>query len=114
MTLRIGSARIDPVAIAVDGECVVAGQELRHGRELLEAVVAGAAPRVLEDHDGGGPAALQEAHELVPQRLDARVRLVVEKMEVVEKARGLPEVQPKERVYAATRDVHHLHGALAS
>src|SRR5262249_26850290 len=108
-----GSARIDLVAIAVDGERVVAGQELRHGGEFLEAIVAGATPRVLEDHDGGGPTAFQEAHELVPQRLDARVRLVVEEVEGVEKARGLPEVQPQERVHAAARDVHHLDWALA-
>src|SRR5262249_40770981 len=113
MTLRIGSARIDPVAIAVDGERVVAGQGLRHGRECLEAIVAGATPRVLEDYDGGGPAAFQEAHELVPQRLDARVRLVVEEVEVVEKARGLSKVQPQERVHAAARDVHHLDWTLA-
>src|SRR5262244_4000714 len=113
MTLRIGSARIDPVAVTGDGESVIAGEEPRHRWKLLEAIVAGPPPRVLEDYDGRGPAALQEADELVSQRLDAWVCLVVEEMEVVEKTRGLAQVQPQQCVDAAARDVHHLHGALA-
>src|SRR3990172_7887459 len=111
MTLRTCSLRIDPVAVALDGECVIAGEEPRHGGEAVEPLVAGAAPRVPEDDDGRGPAALEVARELVAKRLDGGVRLVVEEVEVVEETRRLSEMQAQQRVHAAFRDVHDLHGA---
>src|SRR3990170_1695176 len=113
MTLRTGSLRIDPVAVALDGERVVAREEPRHGGKAVEPLVAGAAPRVPEDDDGRGPAALEIARELVAERLDAGVRLVVVEVEVIEEACRLPEVQAQERVDPALGHVHHLHRARA-
>src|ERR1700693_143352 len=104
MTIRTRSLRIDPVAAPLDGECVIALEKPRHGGEGVEPLVAGTAPRVLEDDDGRGPAALEIARELGAKRLDAGVRFVVEEVEVVEEARRLAEVQAQARGAAALRD----------
>src|SRR5713101_7581715 len=106
MTLRTGSLRIDPVAVALDGECVVTREEHRHGGESVEPRIAGTAPRVPEDDDGRGPATLEVARELGAERLDASVAFVVEEVEVVEEARRLPEMQAQERVDSALGHVH--------
>src|SRR5882672_295509 len=109
MTLRTRSPRIDPVAVSVDGEGVVACQQCRQGGKVVEAVIAGSPPRVLEDDDGGGVAALEIARELVPEGQDARIGLIVEEVEVVQEAGGLTQVEAQERVHAAAGHVHHLH-----
>src|SRR6266536_5705356 len=100
MTLRTAALRIDPVAVALDGERVLALEEPVHRREILQPFIALAPPGVAEDHDGGGTAALEIGGELGTESLDAGIPLVVEEVEVVEKARGLPHVEPQERVNA--------------
>src|SRR5437762_5990620 len=98
MTLRTGLLRIDPIAVALDGEPVFALQEPVHGRETLQPFIALAPPGLAEDHDGGGTAALEIGGELCTEGLDARIQFVVEEVEVVEKARRLSQVEPQERV----------------
>src|SRR5216684_6404688 len=109
MTLRTATLRIDPVAVALDGERILALEEPVHGREFLQPFIALASPGVAEDHDGGGTAALEIAGELGTEGLDARIPLVVEEVEVVEKARRLSQVEPQERVNATLGHVHDLH-----
>src|SRR2546430_83253 len=101
MTLRTDSLRIDPIAVALDGQAVVGLKEARGGRPCVQPSIAGAAPRVAEDHHGGGPPLLETAHELGAKSLDARVSLIVKEMEVVEEARGLAKVQAQERMNPA-------------
>src|SRR6266436_1501422 len=109
MTLRTAALRIDPVAVALDGERVFALEEPVHRREFLQSFIALASPGVAENHDGGGTAALEIADELGTEGPDARIPLVVEEVEVVEKARRLPQVEPQERVNATLGHVHDLH-----
>src|SRR5437773_5598445 len=109
MTLRTAALRIDPVAVALDGEPVFALQEPVHRREIFQPFIALAPPGVAEDHDGGGTAALEIAGELGTEGLDARIPLVVEEVEVVEKARRLSQVEPEERENATLGQVHDLH-----
>src|SRR5881296_1701891 len=109
MTLRTAAPRIDPVAVPVDGEMVVTPEHSGHCGKLVEAIVAGPPPRVLEDHDGRGPSALEIAGELRAEGLDARIRLVMEEVEVVEEARGLAEMEAEEGMDATSCHVHHLH-----
>ena len=78
MTLRTAALRIDPVAVALDGERVFALEEPAHRREFLQPFIALASPGVAENHDGGGTAALEIADELGTEGLDARIPLVVE------------------------------------
>src|ERR1700682_3772334 len=101
MTQRTRSPRIDPIAVSVDGEGVVACQQSRQGRKAIEAVIAGAPPCVLEDDDGGGVAAREIARELVPEGPDARISLIVEEVEVVQEAGGLTEMEGQERAHPA-------------
>src|SRR5713101_8254312 len=93
MTLRTGPLRIDPVAVAFDGLRIIALQEPVNHREVLQPVIALAPPGVAEDHDGGRALPLEIAGELGAESLDARVAFVVEEVEVVEKARGLPNME---------------------
>src|SRR6266446_10957659 len=109
MTLRTAALRIDPVAVALGGERVLALQEPVHRREIVQPFIALASPGIAENHDGGGTAALDIADELGTEGLDARIPLVVEKVEVVEKARRLSQVEPQERVNASLGHVHDLH-----
>src|SRR6185369_17399720 len=111
MTLRTAAPRIDPVAVRLDGKSVITGEKVGYRGKLVEAIVAVPPPRVLEDHDGRGSPALKIAREFLPECLDARIRRVVEEMEVVEEARGLAEMKAQERVHPAPRHVHHLHRA---
>src|SRR5258705_13473763 len=97
MMLRTAAPRIDPVAVSVDGELVVAGEQRCHRGKLLEAIVAGPPPRVLEDHDGRGPSPLEIVRELRPEGLDTRIRLVMKEVEVVEEACGRGEMEAQER-----------------
>src|SRR5947209_17573476 len=108
MTLRTVSLRIDPIAVALDGEAVVSLEEAGDCRERLQPGIARAAPRVAEDHHGGGRPRLEAARELGAKGLDARVSLVVKEVKVVEEARGLSGVQAQERVNPALGHVHHL------
>src|SRR5712692_1634739 len=110
MTLRTASLRIDPVAVALDGQSIGILEEASDLGEVREAVVAWAIPRVPEDHDRGRLPSLQPARELGSQRPDARVTLVVEEVEVVQEACRLAKAELEERVNAAFGHVHHLHG----
>src|ERR1700730_322039 len=107
MTLRTASLRIDPIAVALDGEAVVSLEKAGDRRQRLQARIARAAPRVSEDHHGGGRPRLEASRELVAKGLDARILLVVKEVKVVEEARGLSEVQAQQRVNPALGHVHH-------
>src|SRR6266508_2335682 len=109
MTLRTGSLRIDPVALALDGEAVVGRQKSRDLRQIIQPLVAGAAPRVAEDHDRRRAPPDEATREFRPERLDAGIGRVVEEVQVVQEARGLADVEAEERVNAAFRYVHDLH-----
>src|SRR5438093_6901513 len=98
MTLRTAAPRIDPVAVPVDGEMVVTREHRGHRGKLVEAIVAGPPPRVLEDHDGRRPSALETTRELRAKGLDARIRLVMEEVKVIKEARGLAEMAAQERM----------------
>src|SRR5215813_4474404 len=113
MTLRTGSLRIDPVAVGLDGPRVVALQKPIHGREIPQPFIALASPAVAEDHDGGRAPPLEIAGELGAEGLDARVVLVVEEVEVVEKARRLSNMKSQERVNTTLGHIHDLHGRAA-
>src|SRR5690348_9683829 len=110
MTLRIASLRIDPVSDALDGQRVRSREPLLELGEGVESAVARRGPAVLENDDRGGAARVEAGEELGPERLDARIAHIVEEMEVVDEARGLPEAQAQQRVNAAGAGVHHLHG----
>src|SRR5712691_356181 len=110
MTLRTASLRIDPVAVALDGQSIGILEKASDLGEVREAVVAWAIPGVPEDHDRGRLPGLQPARELGAQRPDARVTLVVEEVEVVQEACRLAKAELEERVNAAFGHVHHLHG----
>src|SRR6266498_328243 len=110
MTLRTASLRIDPVAVALDGQAIGILEEALDLGEVREATVALTIPGVPEDDDGGRLADLQPARELRAQRPDARVILVVEEVKVVEESRRLAKAEREERVNAAFGHVHHLHG----
>src|SRR6266436_7391532 len=108
MTVRTASLRIDPIAVALDGEAVVSLEETGDRRQRLQPGIARAAPRVAEDHHGNGRPRLEAARELGAKGLDARVSLVVKEVKVVEEARGLQEVQAQKRVKPAFVHIHHL------
>src|SRR5215470_20214002 len=110
MTLRIASLRIDPVAGALDGQRVRSREPLLELGEGVEPAVAWRGPAVLENENRGGAARVEAGDELGPERLDARIAHVLEEVEVVDEARGLPEAQAQQRVNATGGGVHHLHG----
>src|SRR5262245_3193369 len=110
MTLRTDSLRIDPVAVAFDGQRVVAVEQRRQSGDLYQSTVAWPIPGVAHHHDGRGALRLAPRHELGLERLDSWIGLIVEEVEVVEKARGLPQAEAQERVETTFGDVEHLHG----
>ena len=86
MTLRTGSLRIDPVAVARDGERVVTVEQIGDRREARQPLVAGPVPGVAQHDDGRRRRPARRGNELLPEALDARVALVVEEVEVVDES----------------------------
>src|SRR3990167_8616641 len=99
---------VDAVAVTVHGHAVGPPEQPRHRGQLLEPVVARAVPGVLEDYDNGGPPGLQRPRELPAQGPEARIRLIVEEVEVVHEAGGLAHAEVEEGVDAAVGHVHDL------
>src|SRR3990172_369536 len=99
---------VDAVAVTVHGHAVGPPEQPRHRGQLLEPVVARAVPGVLEDYDNGGGPRPPRRRELRTQGLNARIRLIVEEVEVVDEARGLAHAEVEEGVDAALGHVHDL------
>src|SRR5260370_36290673 len=88
MTLRTGSLRIDSIAVAFDGEAIVTLEKAGDRRQRLQPRIARAAPRVAEDHHGGGTPRLEALRELGAKGLDARISLVVKEVRSEERRVG--------------------------
>src|ERR1700737_5555757 len=101
MTLRIASLRLDPVSPSVDGQGERAIEEAGQLGEGGQPRVARRGPALLQHHDRGGAPALEAREQLRAQGLDPRVLDVVEEIEVVDEAGGLPEPEPEQSVDAA-------------
>src|SRR5438309_11208704 len=101
--LRIVSLGIEPVTRARRRQLVAFAQPVSQVREALDALVAAGGPAALEEDDHPGRARVQVADEFRAQRAHHGRVLVVEEMEVVEKARGLPHAEAEERMDAALR-----------
>src|ERR1700730_7691211 len=103
MALRIASLRIDPVSRAGDRQGEGAIERPRQLGEGGQARVAQLGPALLEDYHRGTTLQLEACAHLRAQRLDALVVHVVEEVEVVDEAGGLPDAQAQQGVDAARR-----------
>src|SRR5580765_4744389 len=100
MTLRMDSLRIDAVPVTFHGERVVAVEQRRQSRNLLEPIISLSVPRIAHGDDGRGSPCPEFGHQCRLQGDDPWVRLIVEEVEVVEEAGGLPHAEAQEGVEA--------------
>src|SRR5215813_300349 len=101
MTLRMDSFRIDPVAVAFDGQRIVALEQQRQSWDLIQSTISRPVPGVAHHHDSRGVLRLESRHEFGLERLDPWIGLIVEEVEVIEEARGLSHAETQERVEAS-------------
>src|SRR5262245_13828556 len=100
MMLRTVSLCLDSIPAAHLDE-IVPRQSLPQRRERVHPLISAHRPARLEhDHQGGGPG-VQIADQLGPECLDRWMTRIVEEMEIVEEACGLPQAKRQQRVHAA-------------
>src|SRR5262245_43748802 len=110
ITLRIVSLLIDRVAEASRASAVARVEPALQLRKALEALgPPGRPPAVEHDHEARRMGS-EVAHQFCPEPVNLGCVLVVEEVEVVEKAGGLSRAHPQQRVQTPVGRVEHLHG----